>query len=191
MLSRLQLRHRMLLLPIVAVLGFLLVLHFVTKAGRDDAERIGEVEQRYFPAVQVTHELEDHLGSMRQVFDESVANPSADQIAAAEAIRDRFLDLLETGSTNGNLDPALLEIIRRDSQSYFELARAATLRLIEEGPSEQTVADLEEVTSAYRRVETRLDQWGDQQSVSLGSAISDVRLGSRRSSPRWRCSPRR
>jgi methyl-accepting chemotaxis protein len=47
--------------------------------------------------------------------------------------------------------------------------------MIEEGSSEELLADLEEATTAFHRVESRLDQWGDRQSEALAQAIAGVR----------------
>jgi methyl-accepting chemotaxis protein len=171
----------MLLLPLVAGLGFLLVLYFVFKGGRDYEALMRQVEQEYFPAVQLSHQLQDDLGSIRQVFDEAAVGVSTDYLAQADTKRQLFLSMLETGAKNTTLDASLLATLKREFQAFYDLALQTTQRMIDEGASEQLLGDLEESTKAHQRIQARLDQWGDRQSAALGEAISAVRQSSRNS----------
>ncbi|MDH3253874.1 MAG: methyl-accepting chemotaxis protein [Acidobacteriota bacterium] len=179
MSTRLQLRHRMLLLPVVAGLGYLLVLHLVFTGGREYEAVVNQVEDGYFPALQLSHDLRGALETVRRGFDDAGLGLSSEGLAENEVQRDRFLALLSQGRNNQTLDPAVLTSVSREFQNYYELAAQSTSRMIAEGANENLLGDLEETAKAHRRVAARLDQWGERQADAMEKAISAVRQNNR------------
>jgi methyl-accepting chemotaxis protein len=179
MFNRLQLRHRMLLLPILAGIGFILILLSVIRGGRDNAALIHQIESGFLPTVQLSHDLEDTLASVRQVLNDAIANLDVERLAEGETLRSRFLSSLEAGQANTTLDTSALTAIKTDFQSYLDLAVSTTQQIIDEGASEESLASLDEVANAFGRVESRLDQWGDRLSEAMAQAIASARQSSR------------
>ncbi|MBT8207273.1 MAG: hypothetical protein KJO18_03275, partial [Acidimicrobiia bacterium] len=178
MLRRLQLRHRMLLLPLAAALGFLAVLYFVSTSGRNYDSVISQIESGYFPALQLSHDLEGSLATIRQGFDEAAVALSTEVLDENDARRQQMLATLTAGQSNSTLDEGMAAAVTREFEQYYALTRQTTVRMIEEGATESILDDLDETTKAYQRVEKQIAEWSKLQADAMEQAIARVREGS-------------
>ena len=175
MLRKLSIRARIVFLPLLAGLAFLTLFLLVRQSGARYNTLMGEIEEGYFPALSLSHDLAQSLGSIQRAFDDATLSSSVGSLETAEALRNSFLARIATGSSNPTLDTDLLAAVRREFQSYYETGLEATLNLIQNGATEESLPQLEAMSMAYQRVETRLDRLGDNQTSELNSALTTAR----------------
>jgi len=176
MFRKLSIRARIVCLPFIAGIAFLALFLLVRQSGHRYNVLMGEIEDGFFPALSLSHELAQSLGSIQRSFDEATVSGSALSLETAEALRTSFLGRVTSGTSNATLDTDLLAAVRREFQTYYETGLEATLALIQDGPTEAILPQLEATSMAYARVETRLDRLGENQSSELTKALAKARV---------------
>ncbi len=179
MFRGINIRSRIILLPALAGIAFLALWVLASREGTENSELMGRVEEGYFPALSLSHDLNDTLAEIQRAFDESAVSVSTDSLAEAESLRDEFLKKSAAGAANPTLDTDLLTNVRREFQTYYEISLEAALSLIQDGASEDVLPRLEESSKAYRRVQNRLSRLRTNQSREMSAAISSAREQSR------------
>ncbi len=175
MLRKLSIRARIVFLPLLAGLTFLALMLLVSHSGARYSHLMGEIEDGYFPALSLSHDLAQSLGSIQRAFDEATASGSPDSLGTVETLRRGFMVRVGVGESNPTLDTDLLTAVRRDFQSYYEIGLETTLTLIQNGATEESSPQLEATSMAYRRVEARLDRLGSNQTTELNFALATAR----------------
>ncbi len=175
MFRKVSIRARIVFLPLLAGLAFLALFLLVRQSGDRYNALMEEIEGGYFPALSLSHDLAQSLGSVQRAFDEASVSGSTESLDTAEALRKSFLTRVTSGTGNVTLDNDLLAATRREFQTYYETGLEATLTLIQNGPSEDSLPQLEATSKAYQRVETRLDRLGANQSRELHAALTTAR----------------
>ena len=175
MFRMMSIRARIVCLPLLAGIAFLVLFLLVRQSGDRYNNLMGEIEDGYFPALSLSHGLAQSLGSIQRAFDEATVAISPGSLATAEALRKEFLERITAGTANRTLDTDLLAGVRREFESYYETGLEATLAIIENGPTEESLPQLEATSVAYQRVETRLDRLGSNQTRELNKALATAR----------------
>jgi methyl-accepting chemotaxis protein len=180
MFTRLQLRHRILLLPLVAGLAFALVFWLVQRGGKRYEDLVTRIEAGHFPALQLSHDLLTTLAEIRAGFDEAAVSMRPELLAVNADREKAFLAALESGAQIEALDVAARAGVSREFKSYYALASDTTRRMIDEGASAEILSDLERTTKAFERVRSRLDGWTADQTEAMDGAIALVHDSNRR-----------
>lgn len=175
MFRKMSIRARIVFLPLLAGLAFLALFLLVRQSGIRYHALMAEIENGYFPAVSLSHDLTQSLGSIQRTFDEATLSSSAVSLEKAEALRKGFLEQVSSGTTNTTLDTDLLAAVRREFQAYYEVGLEATLTILQDGPTEESLPQLEATSKAYQRVEKRLGRLEDNQSRELHTALATAR----------------
>ncbi len=179
MFENVSFRRKILLIPALAALGFLLVLALVLLEGRSNEEVTGRIEDGYFPALNLGRDLAATLGEVQRQLEEAAGVVSVELLPAAEASRDRFLALVETGKGNPQLDPGQLDALASEFLSYYKAARLSTERLISEGAGVARLPDLEADRKALDRLQSRIDALTARQTNEMRVAFQSARENSR------------
>ncbi|MFQ5525778.1 MAG: methyl-accepting chemotaxis protein [Thermoanaerobaculia bacterium] len=179
-----SIRARIVFLPAIAGLAFLLMFLLVRQSGQHYAQLIGEIEDGYFPALNLSHDLTQLMSSIQLSFDEATVSFSTSSLEQAEALRKEFLGKVATGTANLTLDTDLLASVRREFQTYYETGLQASLGLIQNGASAENLPQLEATSKAYSRVQTRLDRLSTNQSRELHAALTTALAQSRQATLR-------
>jgi methyl-accepting chemotaxis protein len=112
---------------------------------------------------------------IQRAFDEAAASGSTGSLETADALRKDFLDRVASGASNATLDMDLLAAVGKEFQAYHETGLQATLILVRNGPTAESLPELEAMSKAYQRVETRLDRLATNQSRELNAALTAAR----------------
>ncbi len=179
MFQNISFRRKILLLPALAALGFMLIFALVRLDGRSNEEVTSRIENGYFPALNLGRDLEATLGEVEQKLEEAAGVVAVEMLPATETPRDRFLELVETGKSNPLLDAGQLDVLAEEFLRYYQAARSATERLILEGASEDLLPDLEESRKALTRLQNRIDALTVRQTNEMKIAFQSARDNSR------------
>jgi methyl-accepting chemotaxis protein len=179
MFQNISYRRKLLFLPGMAALGFLLVLALLRLEGLKNEEVTDRIETGYFPALNLGRDLAETLDEVEHMFEEAANVDAVSLLPATEQPRDRFLDLLETGKTNPLLDAELLDVIAEEFRGYYSVAREATAQLIREGASDALLPDLEKRRKALERLHNRIDALRLRQTNEMKTAFQAARDNTR------------
>ena len=171
-------RRKILLLPALAAIGFVVVLVLVRLEGRDNERLTEQIESSYFPALSLGRDLHKSLAEVEGAFEEAADAAETGLLAAGEPPRDRFFELLEEGKSNPLLDPGLLDNMAEEMRTYYGLARASAERLIAEGPVEGLLPDLEKRRKTLERLQDRIDALSLRQANEMKFALQASRSSS-------------
>src|SRR5258706_6620794 len=91
MLNRLRFRTKLMLLPIMAAVGFVMVLAVSGFFAMRNQNLLVRVESGYYPAVETSQALNDDLKSIQRALQDAVAAANLSALADADKLRDTFV----------------------------------------------------------------------------------------------------
>ncbi len=100
MLKYLKFKHKILLIPFLALSAFFLLL-FVSQLfmGRNNA-LLSEIEQSFVPALELSHDLERTLMDLQRSMQDAVASSDEEELSLANTYYEHILNLFEQVRTN-------------------------------------------------------------------------------------------
>lgn len=179
MFQQLKFIHKLLLMPALAGLAFLLMLALVSSAGSSNDVLMGRIENGYFPALEVSRGLEEALTTIQRGFQDAVAASDVELAQSVDAVRDQVLALLRSARDNPVLDPETVASLDSAFQAYYGLARESTLSMIQQ-PGGDLLPQLEQMSSRYNGLKSRLAQFTQQQRDDVRAAFASARANGRR-----------
>ena len=172
MLQKLDIRHKLLLLPALAALGFVIVLVLTFAYGRHTSEHLELVQNGYYPSVEASGAMRDTLESIQRTMQDAVAATNAAGLDQADRLRLDFLRRLDAQRTNPVASTATLAALRSAFDAYYSVGRATTARMITGETGDDLVASMQLMTARYRALDQLLTETvtGDQRAIRDGFA---------------------
>ena len=130
MFKDLSVARRVVLMPLLAGFGFLLVLVVSQRLGSTSAELLAAIQQGYIPALEASRDLEETLTSIQRALQDAVAAADAGMLSEADQLADGFRLTLAGQSRNATLAKTDIKKIEAAFNSYYPLARAVTVKMI-------------------------------------------------------------
>lgn len=165
MLNQLRFTHRILLMPILATIAFLLIF-IIYLIGRATEENLmKQIESNYLPALELSHSLEKNMEHLQRNFQDAVAASDMDQLQEGKAIHDTLKSILKKGGeiTTGK---EVFEAIDKSFDHYYSLAGGISERMIKKERGEKLLADLEVLERVQKelrqQIETSMAKWNTQ-----------------------------
>ena len=131
MLKNLKFRHKMILLPVLAGIGFLLVLALLARSAQKNELLMQRIEAGHFAALELGQTLTVDLALLERSFEDALESNDPSSLAQAEELRGVFLRHLQSGDELVVLDPVTLEKLETDFENYYEIARITTLQTMD------------------------------------------------------------
>ena len=170
-LNNLRFRHKLLVLPVLAGVGFLVVLAVSLHFSIRNQRLLERIETGYYPAVATSEKLNQTLAGIQRSLQDSVAAANAAAIEDADKLRDQFLAELARTQTNPVIEPAERIGIQRTFEDYYALARPTTLRMIHGESGDSILASLQQMKTKYNGVETLLSDQLKKDSAAVTQAF--------------------
>lgn len=133
MLERLRLSARVSLSPLLALIGFLLILVINGLTGLGLQGLAEDIQTHYVPGVELARDLEAQLLSLQQTMQAAANEGDEFVLDDADEIHDTLLALLEQAQTNDTFTDAGIPQLQEELESFYQLARSNTRRMIQEG----------------------------------------------------------
>src|SRR5262245_8043553 len=95
MLKNLSFKFKVLLLPGVALIAFLLILIVSLLTGSDIERRLTRIEKGYYPSLELSRDLEEILAAIQRGIEYGSAAGDAKTLSATDALADQFQRRLE------------------------------------------------------------------------------------------------
>lgn len=175
MLKNLKFKHKIILLPSLATAAFLLILLVSQLLDAKSEALLTRIESGHAPALELSRDLEGHLQEIQRGMQDAAAAAEIDLLNETDALRDRFLERLETGRKNRTISTKDLDTLRTEFQTYYAFARETTRKLIEGKAGEEVVSALEEMKAKYNAIRNTLASNTARDRKEISSAFASAR----------------
>ncbi|MCG3115821.1 MAG: methyl-accepting chemotaxis protein [Candidatus Manganitrophus sp. SA1] len=157
MFRHLKFTHKIVLMPSLATAAFLLILFF-TQLGRNaDEDLMTQIENEYFPALELSRDLETVLANIQRSLQDAVAADEMEMVEKADALRDTFLNRLRGGKEGIRSAAEAFAGLEQGFTGYYILARDASIKMLRKEKGENLVEILERMQGSYKEVNGQLE----------------------------------
>src|SRR5579884_2009463 len=129
MFNQLKFTHRILLMPILATIAFLLIFIIYLLGRAAEENMMDQVEHNYFPALELGHTLEKDMDHIQRAFQDAVAASDSDQLQDAKKLHDDLKSTIKKGSEIKN-GKEVFEEIDKSFNQYYTMASGISERMI-------------------------------------------------------------
>jgi methyl-accepting chemotaxis protein len=175
MLSRMKFQTKVLLLPVLAAIAFVLLVIVNLFLGRENTRRVTQIERGYFPAQQASRDLAEHLAATQRTLQDAASAQDADVLKQVAEARSAFLRAVGDLRRTGLLLEADLDALETAYTLYVSDAEAVTKRIIAEEQGDALTASLEKVRGLLGAVQARVTSLRDQQQQEMAVAFASAR----------------
>ncbi len=156
MFKKLSFRYKMLITPALAVIGFCIVLLVLLTLGNKSVSKLQEVQNGYYPSVEMSQDLYDNLGAIQRGLQDAVAAKNLDALSETDALRDKFMQRLGDGKNNPLLERREFDQLQSDMSDYYATARRTTERMITNTGHEDLSSSLATMRDKYNSIRAKL-----------------------------------
>ncbi len=174
MFRHLKFTHKIILMPSLSTAAFLLILLFTQMGRNADQDLMTQIDNEYFPALELSRDLETVLANLQRNLQDAVAADDLEMIEKADTLRNLFLDRLRVGKVNIHNAAGEFEGLEQWFTGYYILAREASIKMIRKEKGENLVAVLERMQDSYKQVKGQLEtlttKWRKEMGEAFGAA---------------------
>ena len=152
-LNDLKFRHKLLVLPVLAGVGFLIVFAVSLWFSVRNQQLLTRIETGYYPAAANSEKLNQTLAAIQRTLQDSVAAANPAAVEDADKLRDQFLAQLETAHANPVIQTDEHSRIRGAFGDYYAIARPTTLRMIQGESGDAILAAIHQMRAKHNAVE--------------------------------------
>lgn len=175
MLENLKFSQKIVLMPAVAGVAFILIVVMTAWAGASNARLTRRIERGHTAALELGRNLETTLEQLQRGLQDAVAVGDPDMLRETDAARDTFLDELRAGRGNAVLDPEELGTLETALWSYYSGARPTTARMIGGETGQRLAVDLEKMRLDYNRLRDLVQAFTARQRREMENAFATAR----------------
>jgi methyl-accepting chemotaxis protein len=173
--NSLSFRFKLLILPAVAAVGFLLTLLVTMVLGGRTAERLRLAESGYGPSLEMSRNLELTLSQIQRGLQDAVAASNADFATDVDPLKQEFLQTLAQGKTNPVVNQAELTQLEAAFNTYYDTATATTRQMIAKEKNFDLTTALGTMQEQYRQVRDTLATNTTRDRKSMADAFEGAR----------------
>jgi methyl-accepting chemotaxis protein len=154
----LRFRNRVLLLPLLAALSYVIIYVVDSHLAAQDAEVLASIQSGYVPEVTLSHELRRTIERIQRTLQDAVTADDLEALPRADALHAHFDAQLDAGRALPVASAAGYDELERLGNRFYSLARATTERLIRKDKLAGIQTDLTAVAQASAELLARLEQ---------------------------------
>jgi methyl-accepting chemotaxis protein len=174
-LRDLSFKWKLLSLPALAALGFLLMLLTVVTTGTRSAERLRLIEAGYGPNLELSRDLEEVLQSIQRGMQDAVAAADLGFSSETDPLADAFLQKLKDARRNPIAQPRQLAELEAAFRAYYGTASDATRRMISRAAGDDLTSALETMRDQYNAIRETLQANTGRDKASMAAAFEAAR----------------
>jgi methyl-accepting chemotaxis protein len=167
-LNNLKFRYKLLLLPLLAAVGFVLVLGVSIFFSVRNQKLLDTIEHGYYPAVSNSEAMNQDLKAIQRGLQDAVAAQNAAALDEVDAVYNNLLKRFNESTSNEVIAQAEYKKIREAVEQYYAVARPTTMRMIQGESGDALLAALNAMRTRFTNVEKLLadDLVSDKQAVT-------------------------
>ena len=174
MLKNLKIRTQMLILLFFAAATFSLIFLINIYFGSENTKLLKQLNEGYYPALEISREMNDILGRIQRDMEYSVSATDIDILKQTDNSRDEFLSQVEKASKNKIISKVSIDSIKNEFNSYYPLARATVIKLIEGDLNEDVIQNLNEFKLQYNTIRDKLSATNAKYKMEMVDKITEV-----------------
>ena len=171
MFQSLTLRSKILALPVVAMIGFVVTLATSVVSGRRAQAELGRIETQAIPALEASRRLELRLDSYQRALRDAVAASDTLSVIAADTLTAGFTAVADSLLQNASADKMTITAIRKDFDTYATQARAGSIGMIS-GKAGDRTATMQAMRSGYAALSKKLTAHLEAQQAGIATAFT-------------------
>lgn len=179
MLKSLKFAHKVLLLPALAALGFLLILVIARMVVAKNGKLLDEIERGYVQAFEDSQKLERALTAVHRKFQEAIATRNPGLLPEATEQKDAFQAVLNVASANTTIEAEQLQGVDASFRKYYDLGRQTTQELIQGEGVANAVQSRQAVDTQFRELLARLEGLTAENREQMQEAFTAARASQR------------
>jgi methyl-accepting chemotaxis protein len=169
--NNLKFHKKLLLLPMLATVGFSVVLVVSVSLGKRSERLQRSVQLGYYPSVQLSRDLEVTLKTIERGLQDAVAASNPAALEDVDHQRVAFTRRIEESRSNPVLDAHALDTLRDAMRDYYTLARATTIRMINGEKGEAMIASLQAMKENHNVIQNALAESVRRDQMAIGAAF--------------------
>ncbi len=174
MFRTLTLRSKILALPLVAALGFVITLGTTFVLGKKSQTELERIETGYAPALEDSRRLEGKLETYQRALRDAVGASDTSAIIAADTISKSFATIADELKKNSVTDDTAIVRLSADFAAYAKDARAMSLGMIT-GAMGDLLGGTQGVKSKYTALNASLGAQTTTMDASIKDAYAQAR----------------
>lgn len=171
----LKVSQRLVLMPCLAGLAFLLVLLTTQRAAGRYAELNVQIERGYSPALDLSRDLEDILAQLQRGLHGAVAAADETLLDEMDSTRDSFARRLSQARGIPVLQARELSDLQQALDAYYGLARDTSARMIRGETGEGIALAVERMRVQYNDLRESLRAFRGRQTAAMNQAFAAAR----------------
>lgn len=182
MFRSLPIRLRILALPGIAAIGFVVALAVTLFFGQLAQSQLTKIETGYAPALATSQSLVDALGELQQGLRDAVAVSDTAAVSGSDSIATRFETELAKFTGNPVVDPKEQKWINDQFQEYYATSIKASHGMIAGTLGDDATTVLSKMSTDFRTLRDSLDARAKHEQSRIDGAFSSARKAQQRSS---------
>lgn len=152
------LRGKMSLQPLLLIIVLITVVFNLINSGKKNNHLLVQIEKGYVPYVELTNQLNTLLSDIQRGLQDAVAISDEEKIEDVDFINQEFVSLTSACDTITGLigGKEQLDTLLSEYESYYSIARASTLKMIQGNFDEELTTNLQLMISKYNLLQERL-----------------------------------
>src|SRR4030042_2424755 len=147
MLSKFYFSRRIILMPVIAGIAFVLIFLMVWIVSYYNNRLMAEIENGYSPSLELSRDLIEQSATIQKSLQAAVASSDEEMLSETDALRNTFLSRLDDAKKITTLKSREIEEISALFKRYYTIARETSLRMINKETGEALVAAIEKMSS--------------------------------------------
>lgn len=172
--------HKIMLSPLVTAVAFLVIFALTQRAAERSSDTIGRIQDEFYHATELSHELQIQLLTLRHLLTEAATNGNEDALLEAEKVATSFHETVD-GCRDVPALAAMLGPLGRNFDLYYSQARLTTTHMIEQASGlsldfDQDLFDqVREMNRRYEKLSSDISVVVENNNAQLELAIADTR----------------
>ena len=174
MLNNVKIRTKIILMPALAGIAFLLILVINTILGSQNNRLLVEINDGFFPALELSRAMEQTLTDIQRNMQYAATAIDEDVLDETDGLRDKFLDYVTKGKGNPVLVQEDLTFLEIEFSSYYPLARQTTMQMINGNLGEEVIGNLDQMQQKYNRIQEKLISMTNLKKSDMAAAVANA-----------------
>jgi methyl-accepting chemotaxis protein len=180
-LSGLKFVHKIILMPVVAGLGFATILAMLLRDSSHTEALMQTMYKGNIPAADTYRSLQEILATIQRGLQDAAASADVGMLSEQDASRDAFLTHAREAKGLQTVDDAEIDRMTTAFTDYYATARDTTARLIKGESGGGMQSALEKMRSQYVALKESLQALTDKGKRELGASFQEIISTQRRS----------
>ncbi len=129
--NNISIKYKILLIPLVSILGFALNLAYNFSSNADSSVRLENVQKVYYPMLEKSDAVIVKVTSIPEILNSAVSAGEGDMIGAADSVADEIRKLLKEIQQIESDDNSTIHDISGGFEGYFSSAKGLSVSMIE------------------------------------------------------------